>query len=325
MLIAAFFIGTVYHTQAQTCCSGGVPVSANLGFQSEETQVTQIGVSADFNFLRTLKTGTETLDDDQRLRTTQSYILRAAHTWHPRWTAEVFLPVIRQTRRISSASNTGIDRESTFGIGDPVALLIYKITDREVTWRVGLGPQIPLGSTTQTNQRGLFLVEDLQPGSGAWDVIAMSSLEMSLAQRPSALLYANAILSLTGSNNDARQGLQTYEFGNDIQATIGYSDQFLLGSAILQPGLSFRYRHAESDRVDSADLPGTGGDFVFARFSNAIPIGKKGSSLNLNVELPIWSRVNDTQLSPSVVLNIGWFYRIDHKTKSDIIQIDNTF
>jgi len=311
-------------SHAQTCCSGGVPVSANLGFQSADSQVTQIGVSADFNFLRTLKVGTETLDDDQRLRTTQSYILRAAHTWHPKWTAEIFLPVIRQTRRIADISG-GVDRESTFGIGDPVALLIYKLTDKLVTWRIGLGPQIPIGSTTQTNQRGLFLVEDLQPGSGAWDVIAMSSLEIPLASRPSALVYANTILSLTGSNNDARQGLQTYEFGNDIQATLGYSDQVLLGSTILQPGISLRYRHAESDRVDDSDLPGTGGDFIFTRLSTSLPIGQKGSSMNLNVEFPIWSRVNDTQLAPSLVLNVGWFHRIDHKTKSDLIQIDSAF
>jgi len=314
-----------FSVHAQTCCSGGVPVSANLGFQSAESHVTQIGVSADFNFLRTLKVGTEILDDDQRLRTTQSYILRAAHTWHPKWTAEIFLPVIRQTRRISTLPGAEADRESTFGIGDPVALLIYTVTDKKATWRIGLGPQVPLGSTTQTNQRGLFLVEDLQPGSGAWDVIAMSSLEMPLANRPSALIYANTILSLTGRNNDARQGLQTYEFGNDIQATLGYSDQVLLGTTIFQPGISLRYRHAESDRVDDSGLPGTGGDFVFSRFSSSIPIGQKGSSLNLNVELPLWSRVNDTQLSPTLVLNIGWFHRIDHKTKSDLMQIDNTF
>ena len=299
-------------------------MSANLGFQSAESQVTQIGVSADFNFLRTLKAGSETLDDDLRLRTTQSYILRAAHTWHPRWTAEVFLPVIRQTRRISSLIGGGADREATFGIGDPVALLIYKVTDKEVTWRVGLGPQIPLGSTTQTNQRGLFLVEDLQPGSGAWDVIAISSIEMPLSKRPSALLYANTVFSLTGRNNNARQGLQTYQFGNDIQAILGYSDQVILGKTILQPGISFRYRHAAPDRVDSSDLPGTGGDFVFTRLSNAIPIGQKGSSINLNVEFPLWTRVNQTQLAPTIILNIGWFYRIDHKTPSDIIQIDNT-
>lgn len=301
-------------SSSQTCCSGGVPVSANLGFQAEETKVTQLSLSADFNVLRTLKAGSETLQDDDRLRTTQSYILRAAHTWTPRLTTEVFLPLVRQTRRITSPTGS-IDNEETFGIGDPVALLIYTVTNNKWTWRIGAGPQIPLGSSTQTNDRGLTLLEDLQPGSGAWDLVAMSSAEVPLKSRPSGLVYLNVIYSATGTNNNARSGRQTYEFGNDVQTIIGYSDQLLIGKSIIQPGLSLRYRHANPDQVNSSDLPGTGGDFVFARFSNAFPIGKGNSSFNINFEVPLWSQVNDTQLAPSYVINIGWYHRISHTPK----------
>jgi len=195
--------------------------------------------------------------------------------------------------------------------------LIYTVSNKSITWRIGAGPQIPLGSTTQTNQRGLTLLEDLQPGSGAWDIIAMSSLEMPLAKRPSGLLYFNLIYSSTGVNNDARGGLQTYEFGNDIQGIFGYSDQLLVGKTILQPGLSLRYRHAGPDQVSQNPLPGTGGDFLFTRLSNSFPIGSGNGSLNINIEIPVWSKVNDTQLAPSYVVNVGWYQRINHQKRKN--------
>ena len=305
---------------AQTCCSGGVPVSSNLGFQSTEAHITQLSFSGDFNFLKTLKSGSETLDDDQRLRTTQSYIFRGAHALSDRFTIEVFLPFVRQTRRITSLTGN-TDRESTFGIGDPVVLALYKVLDKNVTIRIGGGPQIPLGDFQQTNDRGLTLVEDLQPGSGAWDLITMASLEFVPSARPSSLLFLNAIWSKTGSNPNARGGTQTYQFGNDIQVIGGYSDQVLLDSWILTPGALIRYRWADRDQVNQNDLPGTGGSFLFGALSLGIPFIQLSSNLNLNFEWPLWSNVNDTQLAPSYRMNIGWSYTIE--PSSNVISIND--
>ena len=83
-------------------------------------------------------------------------------------------------------------------------------------------------------------------------------------------------------------------------------DRVLAFGNIITPGISFRYRHAASDLISGSTLPGTGGDFVFARFSNAIPFPKAKSSFNINLELPIWSRVTDTQLAPTYTINFGW-------------------
>lgn len=301
---------------SQTCCSGGVPVSSNLGFQSSEAGIFQLSLSADFNILKTLKSGSDRLDDSDRLRTTQSYILRAAYALNDRLTVEAFIPLVRQTRRITTNAGA-FDRESTFGIGDPVALLIYDIIRKDITLRIGAGPQIPLGSDNATNSRGLMLLEDLQPGSGAWDVILMGSLEYQLPSRPSSLLYLNAIISQTGSNPNSRGGLQVYEFGNDLQFMGGYSDQVLAFNQMITPGLSVRYRYADRDAVDQNEIPGTGGKFIFGRISNSIPFPKLKSSLNLNFEFPIWAAVNETQLSPSYSINVGWFKRFEPKKEYD--------
>lgn len=322
LLILCLLIYSSFASNAQTCCSGGVPVSSNLGFQSSDEKSIHVSISADLNFLRTLKTESSVLDDDQRLRTTQSYLLRGAYSLSDRLTVEGLFPIVRQTRRITSVSGSN-DREATFGVGDPVALLIYDVLKKGVTFRLGAGPQIPLGGTEQTNDRGLRLLEDLQPGSGAWDVIVLASLEHNLKSRPSSLIYINSILSFTGVNNNARGGAQTYEFGNDIQIITGFSDQILVFNNIITPGLSFRYRHADRDLISGSELPGTGGNFLFTRLSNAIPFPKANSSLNINLELPIWSRVNDTQLSPTYTINIGWSKKFIIDTQPDqLIQLN---
>lgn len=312
------FILVPFGGQSQTCCSGGVPVSSNLGFQSSDEHTIQLSLSADLNFLKTLKSGSETLDDDDRLRTTQSYIFRGAYTINSRLTVEAFLPLVRQTRRITTSTGS-FDKEATFGIGDPVILGIYNLIQKDVTLRVGGGILLPLGSFTKKNNRGLILLEDLQPGSGAFDFVSFTSFEFPLVNRPTSLFYLNNIISITGANDNSRGGLQTYEFGNDIQVIGGFSDQLLIGKQIVSPGASLRYRYASRDRVNGNDLPGTGGDFLFLRISNSIPFPRLKSNFNLNVEWPILSRVNETQLAPSYILNFGWSTTIENNEPNQSI------
>ena len=64
---------------AQTCCSGGIPLSNNIGMPISEKGILQIGVNYDYNNLNTLNSGTETLNDNSRLRTTHSVLLNASY------------------------------------------------------------------------------------------------------------------------------------------------------------------------------------------------------------------------------------------------------
>ncbi len=324
-ILSIYFVILIPKGQTQSCCSGGVPVSSNIGFQSTEAHIFQLNISADFNFLKTLKSEGQKLDDDQRLRTTQSYIIRGGYSFNNSLTFEMLFPLIRQTRRITTLGGTNI-QENTFGVGDPLALLIYNFLYKDVVFRIGAGPQFPLGDYDQKNSQGLTLLEDLQPGSGAWDVILFGSLEYQLKNRPSSFFYLNTIISKTGSNPNSRGGFQTYEFGDDIQIISGFSDQVLFLGQIITPGISVRYRHADRDKVDQNKLPGTGGDFLFGKISNSFPFPKLKSSLGINFELPLWTRVNDTQLSPSFAINISWFKSFNPQlASSTIIDVNEKF
>lgn len=300
-----FFFLIASSLYSQTCCSGGVPVSSNLGFNQSDKGVVQLSLSFDFNRLSTLYDGSTSLDDELRIRTTQSYIFRTAYNISDVFGVEAFIPFVRQTRNI--ITNSGADDfASTTGIGDPILLAFYDVLKGPTNIRLAAGPQIPLGSTSETNDRGLTLLEDLQPGSGAWDLISMFSLDYQFLSRPTLTGYFNGIYSWTSENGSSRNGLQAYEFGNDIQLIVGLSDQLLLFNRIVNPGLSFRYRNVQRDRINQIEGSGTGGNWVFARASIGVEFIKQ-SLLSINYEIPLHTFVNETQLSPDRIINISLY------------------
>ncbi len=305
------------HLGGQTCCSGGVPVSSNLGFRSESEGTLQLSIQTDFNVLTTLYSGSIRLDDDFRKRTTQSYLFRASYGIDSRLAVEVFFPWVRQTRKIYTPSGS-TDFESSHGVGDPVALLIYNVVNNPIHWRIGAGSQMPLGRYDVVNDKGLFLTEDLQPGSGSWDWVFFSSLEVVPSRSKALLLSLNTIFSRNGVNDRSRNGAQSYRFGDEIQLIANLSDQWLIFNQVVTSGIGLRYRNAARDRIDEIPNSGTGGHFLFARFTGGIPLPRELGEMGIQFEIPLYTRVNETQLAPSYRLNFGWFKKFGLKNDHPI-------
>ena len=306
---------------AQTCCSGGVPISNSLGFSAVDQGVLQLNLSADLNVLTRLFEESNRLIDQDRQRTTQSLNLRAAYTLSTRWAAEMFVPIVKQTRKINAPQQGTIDFQSSFGVGDPVFLLIYDVIKTALLWRVGVGPQVPLGRTNFKSDRGLLLVEDLQPGSGAWDAIFFSSFLFANDRRPTRSVFLNTIYTRTGKNPNSRDGAQTYQFGRELQVIAGVGDQVLVANQLWNVGFGARYRNAQRDRIDGFANSGTGGQFLFSRANIAwvLPQGE----FSLMAEVPIFTRVNETQLASSYLLNVGYTRRISWRAKPVHDEINN--
>jgi hypothetical protein len=264
--------------------------------------------------LKTLYNENHKLDDQFRKRTTQAFLLRGAFSFSSKLSGELFIPFVRQTRTIYSSAGDISDFDSTVGIGDPVALIIYNLVKSKLTWRIGAGGQFPVGSYTNTNDQGLFLVEDLQPGSGSVDLILMNSIEYSPDLRPTALLYFNTVLQVNGKNANSRGGVQSYQFGNDLQLIVGIVDQFILFNHPVNIGLKARYRSASQDQINGNTAPGTGGKWFFAGAHVGIPFFAM-TVLNFNIEFPMSTKVVDTQLSPDLIFNIGVYKKLDLSRK----------
>ncbi len=301
-------------TYGQTCCSGGVPISSNLGFNAADAGVLQVRVGAHLNLLRRLYEGADQLNDDFRTRTTHSFNFRAAYNITRRFSIETFLPVIRQSRKII-ARDRGTNIETTFGIGDPVLLFMFDLAVDPISFRIGAGPQIPVGRTNHRNDLGLLLVEDLQPGSGAWDGIFFSSLSIPWQSRPSRVGYLNAIYSLTGKNRQARGGNQTYQFGDELQLIGGITDQFLTGNQIIDGGIALRYRSAARDAINNIEGTSTGGNFLFLKLDTGITFPNHG--FQVSTEIPVYTFVNEIQMATTFIISVGWHKKIDLKSNNE--------
>ncbi|MEC3905845.1 hypothetical protein VOI54_02320 [Tamlana sp. 2201CG12-4] len=303
---------------AQTCCSGGIPLSNNLGLPQQEKGTLQIGLNYDYNNLNTLNNGTKKLDDNARLRITHSVLINANYAITNNLSAETLVTWVNQRRKIAQFGNENLDQTS--GVGDAVFLLKYHFSKliKNSDLSIGLGAKIPLGSSTETNDQGITLNADLQPGSNAWDIIYWTSFSTSLNFRPSLTVSARGIYRSTGTNN-SYFGNSTYKFGNEFQGFISFTDQFSFLKTLANPSISFKYRNAQLDKIGGFDLDNTGGNWVFIIPNISIDISPS-ISFSTNAELPIYSNVDGTQLTPTYRITTGLLFKI--KPKSGLINIE---
>lgn len=287
-------------------------MSNNLGLQTLDKGTLQIGLTYDYNHLNTLKSGTNNLDDNSRLRNTHSILLNSGYSITDRFSAEVLFSWVNLRRKISQFDNENLDQTS--GIGDAVVLLKYnfpKLLGENSVFNIGLGTKIPLGSSTETNNIGITLNSDLQPGSNSWDIIYYTLASKNFNFRPSANIFLKTIYRNTGANNEYLTNRQ-FKFGNEIQSEIGISDQFTLSKTLFSPSLSFKYRSAKKDKIDEFELENTGGDWLFLipNFSiNLLP----SIVFNTKAEIPLYSNVGGTQLTPSYRISSGFLINITRK------------
>jgi len=305
----------VYDGFSQTCCSGGVPLSNNLGLPNEGKGVFSLGLNYDYNNLNTLNAGSSKLDDDSRQRITNSVLLNLGYAFTDKLAVETLFTWVNQSRTITQFGNESFTETS--GIGDAVILIKYSIPDilgKSTVMNIGVGTKLPLGDSDLLTQQGIQLTADLQPGSGAWDGLGWASVSKGLNFRPSATLSGSVTYRLTGVNNSYLNNLATYEFGNETQINLGYMDQILMFNTIFNPGLVLKYRRASEDKIDDQGIPNTGGEWVFIRPEFAVQL-TPNMAINSRFELPLYSYVEGTQLTPTFRFSTGISLTLNNKKK----------
>lgn len=141
------FISFLYfgqQTYSQTCCSGGVPLSNNLGLPNEGKGSFLLGLNYDYNNLNTLNAGTEKLNNDSRMRIKNSVLLNLGYAFTDRISVETLFTWVNQTQTITQFGNENFTE--TKGIGDAVILAKYAFPDilgTNSVLNVGLGTKAP--------------------------------------------------------------------------------------------------------------------------------------------------------------------------------------
>ncbi len=312
--IAIVLLVCAYVSDAQTCCSGGIPLSNNVGMSVEEKGTLQLSLNYDYNNLNTLNTGTERLNDNSRLRITHSVLLNASYAITNNLAVEGLFTWVNQRRKISQFGNEVLDQTS--GIGDGLFLVKYnskKLLGKNSTAEIGLGAKIPFGSSTETNTQGITLNADLQPGSNAWDIVYFLSLSKQTEFRPSLRISGRVIYRNTGTNDSYLEN-SSYKFGNEIQAFLIVADQFTLLKTLASPSISLKYRDAALDKIDGFDLDNTGGNWLFVIPDFSINV-KPNLVFSTRAELPIYSNVDGTQLTPTYRITTGFLLKIKPRPK----------
>lgn len=307
---------------SQTCCSGGVPLSGNIGFESATKGTLQMELSYDLNFLTTLKTGTEIYEDGTRQRITHSFLVKTGYSINHWFAIDALFSYVLQGRKISF--NDQIDQVNTHGLGDAVLMakfILSRISESGSEFQLGIGPKLPLGRTDLTNNLGITLNADMQPGSGSWDLISWAYYARQLTIRPTMVTSVRVVGRFNGMNR-TYLGTQSYSFGNSVQFYLGIGDQVAWGNRILSPSLSVRYRYAAGDRINDQELDNTGGHWI-----NILPALSwhlsPGSILHFVPEIPIYSNVGGTQLTPTFRMQVGFYHSfgMNRKDKSKTYQL----
>ncbi|MEN8230333.1 MAG: hypothetical protein ABFS38_19380 [Bacteroidota bacterium] len=316
LLTAGIYFLWISSANSQTCCSGGVPLSGNIGFKGADRGAFQIELSYDLNYLITLKDGSDVYTNENRRRVTQSVLLKAGYSITKWMALDAMFSYVNQSRRITYME--AVNDVSTNGIGDAVLItkfILSRFSETGTEMQLGAGPKIPFGRSDMTNDRGITLNADLQPGSGSWDIITWGYFIRQTNFRPSTTISARIVGRMNGSNREYL-GNQIYRFGNSIQLYLGMGDRFLAGGRILSTSLSVRFRKAQSDMINGILLDNTGGQWMSIIPSIGWSFGQN-SLIQLIPEIPIVSRVEGIQLTPTFRIQAGIYHNFGRKNKSE--------
>ncbi len=290
---------------SQTCCSGGVPVSGNIGLFPLAGAGFQLNFSYDYNLLRTLKDFSETLDDINRERITHSMLLEASYSLTDRLSFYGLLSFVSQERTILNSFTRDFQR--TRGLGDAVFMPGYLVMNRpNLSWLLSAGAKFPVGRSDIRDSNGILLNPDLQPGSGAFDGLFLSMIRLESSRGNS--FWNQIAFRRTGTNTNFRNSSH-YRFGNELVASAGWSKNFLLLSQIFEPSLILSYRFASNDLIDRKKMPNTGGNWIFASAGIAFYLNENLKFFS-SLSLPVFSEPAGVQLSTTMRMSAGIYFAI---------------
>lgn len=309
ILKALIFLILPFGVSAQACCSGGTPLSGSLGLQFANQGTKLLGVNYDYNTQKSLVTGGERLGDNPRARNTHSVVGRLGYAFTGRWMAIGLFSFVRQ-EEVTNLLSGGSKEKIAEGVGDALLFVQYTpIANDNFDLLLASGAEVPIGRTNAIDEdTRLPLHPDMQAGRGAWAFINSVRFTKYHFIRPAMAISAQATFRYT-TPADRYEGLQEYQFGNEFRFLFGLADQFLIGSALIDPSMMLLYRRTAPDKTNGNLTPNTGGQWLHLRpglrwhVSPAIQLGGFA-------EFPLWWRLEDTQLTTTFRSRVSISYII---------------
>ena len=283
----------VANIQAQTCSCAGAPLTNSLGIGMVAESPWELQLKYDVHRIQHLVTETSVLEVGVNQRQTQTGLLQLTRTIGERWQ---FTGVVSWVEQRFQAQNT----IKAQGLGDLIVLGQYRLLGGGASLQalyVGAGVKLPTGKTNLTNDSGLLLNPDLQPGTGAWDGIFSLLYTKSGLWSPKSNLQVSATYRIT-STAERFSNTQSYRFGPELLLQAGASHKLALGKQQLVPLVLLRYRRTAHDLLNENQAFNTGGQWLNAGGGLQWQ-WTEGISLQSNMLFPLYRKLQGTQLTSS--------------------------
>lgn len=301
--------GLPIKSYGQACCSGGSPISGVLGVTASEEQAFQLMVTYDQHFMNRLYNGSDLLEIDDRRRRIHNLILEGSYGISKRFSVSAMFTFIRQSRVIKT-----FQKEQTtilHGLGDAFILGKYQLLnikgDRPTQIILGAGPKLPFGRNDVEGSDGLLLAPDLQPGTGSWDVLTWGYLARQNFLNSGLGFKSYVNYRITTPTTRANSDL-AYQYGNELQVNAGLDKSLTIGKTLLTPSVFLVYRDLAADQVDDEQLANTGGRWLYLKPGIGWKISFK-SSIQLAFDLPLYQKLNGTQLGSTYKLQVSYNHK----------------
>lgn len=317
-LLGMGFFATIPNSSfAQACCSGGVPLGGSLGLGTAEQKTVQLLLTYDLNTLNDLMAVDRVLDDDTRIRQTNSRLLEVNYGLSDRFSIAAVVSYINQIRTINGFEGVQ-EITKTQGLGDLVFLLKYRVTPIENklnhTLVIGAGPKLPTGKTEFTNNIGLILPADMQPGTGSLDGFLWSYYQKNALFVP-ALSLINVMTFRKSGKNTSYNDTQTYEFGDEFQFNLGFNYNLFTIRWPVDFFVFGRYRSQTEDFIDGDTFPSTGGKWVYLIPGVNVAF-HPDLAFRITSDIPVYRKLDGTQLTTSSKFTFSLFYNLSLSKKN---------
>lgn len=291
--------------RAQGCCSPSTtPVSA-LHAGPAPTGTLDLGLYYEYFRLRGNLNGTGSVTDPQD-RLTQLHVANLVLGYAPwgRLGFRAVVPLARRSREQTLITPTVNRRDELVGtgLGDITLLAQWRLLPlgRPRPYDLSLGAGVKLGTGAfHESREGVQLPLDLQPGTGCEDFVATGYGQYY--RWTDWNIFGGTIWRITGTNSDG------YRYGNEAQAFAGATRDLPADWFVT---LESRYRHASSDQRSGTSVPSTGNDRVFIVPGLGLHVGAVGPTVLVSVLVPLYERVNGTQLGTTVGVNAALVHQI---------------
>jgi hypothetical protein len=162
----------------------------------------------------------------------------------------------------------------------------------------GFGIKTPTGEYKLRDPvEGVITEPGVQPGTGSWDPIATAFYAYQIRPRAFDWFVGGSVQYTTENDLD-------YRFGETVILNTGVDYQIARGGRDITLSAQINARNAPHDEFSGQTVPSTGGTWIY--FTPGVRVAtSERTSLYAHVQLPVYQRVNESNIVPRYGLMMG--------------------